>query len=347
MTVDSRGQTLAASIWRLGAFGLVCALGIFALVAIFNQSRFDNEVPYRAQFSNVTGLRSGDFVRIAGVEVGKVKHISIGAGAVALVEFSIDTTVHLTHASRAVIRYENVVGNRYLELQEGAGDPRRLAAGSTIPLVRTEPALDLDALVGGFRPLLRALDPNQVNKLSIQLIQAFQGQGATISSVLDNVAALSNSLADRDQLIGDVIANLKTILGELDDQSQQFDSAVKSLSDLVGGLVAKKEQVAHGIAYTNAAASTLADLLVAARPGIKAVVHEGDRVATIVANDRDYLDNLLDTLPDSYKVLARQGLYGDFFSYYLCDLFLKVNGKGGNPVYIKVAGQSTGRCSLK
>ncbi len=41
-------------------------------------------------------------------------------------------------------------------------------------------------------------------------------------------------------------------------------------------------------------------------------------------------------------------MYGDFFSFYLCDLVLKLNGKGGGqPVYIKVAGQSTGRCAPK
>ena len=53
------------------------------------------------------------------------------------------------------------------------------------------------------------------------------------------------------------------------------------------------------------------------------------------------------TLPDTYKALARQGMYGDFFSFYLCDVVLKLNGKGGQPVYVKVAGQSTGRCAPK
>ncbi len=61
--------------------------------------------------------------------------------------------------------------------------------------------------------------------------------------------------------------------------------------------------------------------------------------------DRDYFDRFLDTLPDAYRMLNRQGLYGDFFSFYLCDLVLKLNGKGGQPVYVKVAGQDTGRCT--
>ena len=56
---------------------------------------------------------------------------------------------------------------------------------------------------------------------------------------------------------------------------------------------------------------------------------------------------LLNTLPDKYRALQRQGMYGDFFAFYLCDVVLKVNGKGGQPVYIKVAGQASGRCTPK
>jgi phospholipid/cholesterol/gamma-HCH transport system substrate-binding protein len=75
------------------------------------------------------------------------------------------------------------------------------------------------------------------------------------------------------------------------------------------------------------------------------VVHETDRTAGTVLADKDYFDNLLATLPDAYQILGRQAVYGDFFSFYLCNAVLKVNGKGGQPVFIKVAGQSTGRCT--
>jgi phospholipid/cholesterol/gamma-HCH transport system substrate-binding protein len=38
-------------------------------------------------------------------------------------------------------------------------------------------------------------------------------------------------------------------------------------------------------------------------------------------------------------------MYGDFFSFYFCEIVVKVNGKGGQPVYAKLAGQPTGRCT--
>jgi phospholipid/cholesterol/gamma-HCH transport system substrate-binding protein len=324
----------------------VCALGTFALLAIFAQLRFQEEKTYKAELANVTGLQGGNFVRIAGVEVGKVKDISI-KNNVAVVEFSADDSVILTKGTRAAIRYENLIGGRYMALEEGAGDVGKLNPGQTIPLSHTEPALDLDALIGGFRPLFRALDPDQVNALSGQLLQAFQGQGDTIGSFLTQTAALTNTLADRDELVGQVIDNLNTVLGSLDGQSRQFDKGVTSLSELVAGLAARKTDISNGLAHANDASGTIADLLSQARPPLQKTVHEVDRAAGIAVADHDYLDRLLDTLPDKYRILVRQGLYGDFFSFYICDLVLKLNGKGGQPTYVKIAGQATGRCTPK
>lgn len=333
---------------RLAVFLVVCLLGVFGLFAVFGELRFGLVTnTYKAEFINVTGLENGDFVRIAGVEVGQVKDVAIQPDTTALVEFTADESVVLTEGSRAVIRYNDLIGGRFLALQEGAGGTATLKPGDTIPMARTSPALDLDALIGGFRPLFKALDPDQVNALSGQLIQALQGQGATINSFLAQTAALTTTLADRDQLIGDVISNLNVVLGSLGDQSDQFAKAVDALSELVKGLKDRRVDISNGVAYTNAAAASITDLLAQARPPFAKAIRETDRAAGIVVADHEYFDNLLNTLPDAYQALSRQGIYGDFFSFYLCDIVLKLNGKGGQPVYVKVAGQSTGRCAPK
>ncbi|SKG72673.1 virulence factor Mce family protein [Mycobacteroides abscessus subsp. bolletii] len=273
--------------------------------------------------------------------------VNVQDDATVLVSFTTDDSVILTAGTRAVIRYDDLIGGRFLELVDGAGSPRKLPPGATIPLSNTAPALDLDALIGGFRPLFRALDPDQVNALSGQLIAALQGQGPTVGSVLAQTAALTNTLADRDELIGQVITNLNTVLGSLADHSKQFGQAVDSLAELTHTLADRDKDLATGLAYSNAAAGSVADLLTQARPPLQQVLPQADRTASNVLADHDYFDDLLATLPDAYRVLNRQALGGDYFSFYLCDLLLKVNGKGGQPVYIKVAGQSTGRCAPK
>lgn len=340
-------DNLAGALWRLATFTVIAALGIVLLFAIFAQLRFGESRQYKALFTNISGLAEGDFVRIAGVEVGKVETIALERDAALTVAFSTDPSVVLTEATRAVIRYDNLIGDRYLELEEGAGSVKVLQPGDTIPVARTAPALDLDALTGGFRPLFRALDPDQVNELTGQLVSAFQGQGATIGSFLTQTAATTSTLADRDQLIGEVIGNLSTVLESLGSETEQLDTGVLALSELVSGLSERRSELSVGLANTNAAAATIADLLTQARPPLKDVIGETDRVAATILADHDYFDNLLNELPDKYRLLSRQGLYGDYFSFYLCDAVLKLNGKGGQPVYIKLAGQDTGRCAPK
>jgi phospholipid/cholesterol/gamma-HCH transport system substrate-binding protein len=340
-------QALVGAGWRLVVFMAVCALGIGLLFITFGALRFRAENTYQALFTNVTGLANGDFVRIAGVEVGKVKRITVLPDSAVAVDFSADLSVMLTAGTRAAIRYDNLIGDRYLALEEGAGEVKQLVPGDTIPVDRTQPALDLDALIGGFRPLFRALDPEQVNALSSQLIAALQGQGATIGSFFAQTAALTNTLADRDQLIGQVITNLSTTLGSLGDQSGQFEKAVDSLSELVKTLSNRKTDIAKAVAGGDAAAGSFADLLSQSRQPFAKTVHESDRTATNVLADHEYFDNFLNTLPIPYQALARQALTGAYFSFYLCDVVLKLNGRGGQPLYAKVVGQDTGRCAPK
>jgi phospholipid/cholesterol/gamma-HCH transport system substrate-binding protein len=338
-------ENLTGALWRFAVFAVVGLLGAVLLFAVLGQLRFERTKTYNAVFANVTGLESGNFVRVAGVEVGKVKDISVHPDSTVHVEFGAEDSVVLTEGSKAVIRYEDLLGTRYLALEEGAGGVKRLYPGATMPLSRTEPALDLDALIGGLRPLFRALDPDQINGLTGALIAAFQGQGVTLNSVLAQAAALTNTLADRDKLIGQVIVNLNTVLASLGDQGDQVAETVDSLSELVAGLAARKQDVTNGVAYVSAATGSIADLLAQARPPLQKVVPELDRTAGVLMAEKDFFDNLLNTLPNSYQMLNRQALYGDYFSFFLCDIVLKVNGKNGQPTYVKLATQDTGRCA--
>jgi phospholipid/cholesterol/gamma-HCH transport system substrate-binding protein len=337
------GRTLT----RVVLFTAMCFAFMFVLVTVFGQFRFDASSSYSAVFSNVSGLKGGNFVRIAGVEVGKVRSMTLHKDGTVTVEFAIDRNLTLTEGTKAAVRYENLIGDRYLSLEEGAGSIRKLQPGQTIPLAQTAPALDIDALLGGFRPLFRALGPDQVNALSGELLRVFQGQGGTISSVLSQTSALTSTLAGRDQLIGEVITNLNTVLGTFAARDDQFSEGLDKLSQLAQGLADRRTDISTATAHINAAAGSVADLLTDARQPIREAVTQADRVSGQIMADHEYVDDLLKTLPDAYQVLARQGLYGDYFGFYLCDAVLKLNGKGGQPTFVKLVGQDTGRCAAK
>ncbi len=90
------------------------------------------------------------------------------------------------------------------------GSTKILPVGSQIPVDRTAPALDLDLLLGGLKPVIQGLNPQDVNALTASLIQILQGQGGTLDSLFSKTSSFTNSLADNNQVIEQLIDDLRT-----------------------------------------------------------------------------------------------------------------------------------------
>ncbi|KUI05423.1 mammalian cell entry protein [Mycolicibacterium acapulense] len=333
---------------KLGAFSLVLLLFTAMIVVVFGQMRFDRTTGYTAIFSNASGLRAGQFVRASGVEVGKVSGVElIDGGSKAKVDFAVDRSLPLFEGTTASVRYLNLIGDRYLELKRGDSD-RRMPGGATIPIERTEPALDLDALIGGFRPVFRALDPEKVNSIAQSIITVFQGQGGTLNDILDQTASLTSALADRDQAIGEVIRNLNTVLDTTVRHQRQFDETVQNFETLITGLKNRADPIATSVAGISDAAGTVADLLADNRPLLQSTISYLEAVQQPLVEQRDELNNILVRLPTAFKIIGRSGgIYGDFFNFYSCDISLRINGlQPGGPVRtVKLFSQPSGRCT--
>jgi phospholipid/cholesterol/gamma-HCH transport system substrate-binding protein len=333
---------------KLGIFSLVLLLFTAIIIVVFGQMRFDRTAGYTAVFSNVSGLRSGQFVRASGVEVGKVTKIELmDGGAQAKVHFSVDRSLPLFEGTTASVRYLNLIGDRYMELKRGDSN-KRIAVGGTIPIERTQPALDLDALIGGFRPVFRALDPDKVNNIAQSIITIFQGQGGTINDILDQTASLTSALADRDQAIGEVIRNLNTVLDTTVKHQQQFDETVQDFEKLITGLKNRKDPIASSVADISDAAGTIGDLLADNRPLLQSTITYLEGVQQPLVDQKDQLNDILVRLPTAFNIIGRAGgIYGDFFNFYACDITLKTFGlQPGGPVRtVKLTSQPSGRCT--
>jgi phospholipid/cholesterol/gamma-HCH transport system substrate-binding protein len=336
---------------KLGIVSLVLLLCTALLVVIFGQLRFERNNTYTAEFSNGSGLRAGQFVRAGGVEVGKVSGISLADnGQRALVTFKVDKSLPLYQSTTAQLRYANLIGDRYLNLERGTGEgaDRVLPPGGFIPVARTQPALDLDALIGGFKPLFKSLDPEKVNNIATSLVTVFQGQGGTIKDILSQTAQLTSTLADRDQAIGEVITNLNTVLGTVVKHQKEFDSTVVNFETLITGLKNRADPLAGAIADISDASGTLAGLLRDDRPLLQQTTAHLETIQQPFADDPAKLDKLLSEYPAAITLIGRAGgIYGDFFNFYLCDISLKLNGlQPGGPVRtVNITKQSSGRCT--
>ncbi|MET8876385.1 MCE family protein [Nocardia sp. NPDC004604] len=331
---------------KLTIFTVVMTLVLAGLVVVFGQMRFARESGYHAVFTSSSGMLDGAKVRIAGVPVGSVTGVHVGKDNLAHVDFDVDSKYRLYTSTKATIRYENLVGDRYLELMEGPGTAQVMSKGGTIGLDRTAPALDLDMLLGGFRPLLRGLDPAQVNDLTEALLQVFQGQGGTLVALLNSSGSFGKTLADRDALIGSVIENLKTVLTTIDERDQQFGTTLDELQRLVSGLAADKDPIGAALPRIAGATGDLTDLLQQARPDLKTTFEQAGTLAATLDDGSDNIQWVLDRLPDTYKKLVRIGAYGSFLNMYICGTNFLVDGPDGKPMHITLPGlQTTGRCA--
>lgn len=336
---------------KLGIVSLVLLLITVSIVVVFAQMRFNRTNSYSAEFSNGSGLRDGQFVRASGVEIGKVKKVRlIEGGKRVQVDFTVDRAVPLYQSTTAQIRYLDLIGNRYLELVRGNGEgaDRTLPTGGFIPLSRTSPALDLDALIGGFKPLFRALDPEKVNTIASAIITVFQGQGGTINDILDRTAQLTSHIAERDQAIGEVIKNLNVLLDTTVRHRNEFDQTVDNFERLITGLANHADPLAAGTANISNAAGTVAELLGENRALLHKEINYLQDLQQPLVDQRDQLGDLIHKTPTALNLIGRSiGLYGDWVNFYVCDLTIKWNGlQPGGPVRtVRLWQQPTGRCS--
>jgi phospholipid/cholesterol/gamma-HCH transport system substrate-binding protein len=276
-------------------------------------------VGYRAVFTDVAGLTVGADVDIAGVRVGQVSSISVYQRNLALVGFSVQAARPLPASVTATIRYLNLVGQRYIELGQGAGPANRmLAPGGTIPQSRTTPALNLTALFNGFQPLFQALSPGDVNQLSSDIIQVFQGESPNIAALVATVGSLTNALATKNQVIDQVIGNLDAVLRTITARGNALATFVTSLQELVSGLAANRQSIGTAISAIDSLTTATAGLLQVGRAPLHADITQLQRLATNLAANSPAVNTFLQNLPGKMADIARLASYGSWLNVFLC-----------------------------
>ncbi len=313
-------STRAAAL-RLGVFAVVSiAITVTIAATIQPFGAHTPETTYRALFSSASRLVPGDDVRVAGVQVGKVLSVGVTSNAQAEVSFQVDSSLPLTTSSRAEIRYLDLAGNRYLAVLNAGSSQQRQPADQVIGTARTQPALDLDDLLDGFKPLLVALSPADVNSLTLDIIRTLQGDGSTVRNLIARTASLTTGLAARDQLIGSVVQNLDAAVGTVSDHQTQLEELIGQLRVLAGGLASDKNVVGEAIGHIDTMTQLSADLLSKARPATQADLASLRRVAETLSSPTGYalIDDALNRLPDKLHRLAATASYGSWFNYYVC-----------------------------
>lgn len=333
-----------SSLVKLVIFMVVTALATSVLAIIIGNLSFGSSKTYRAEFVDATGLVKGDDIRIAGVKVGSVKGISIVDRDRAMVTFDVQSGTALTRSTRADIRYRNLVGQRYIALTNEIGSTTVLQPGSTIPVSQTSPALDLTVLFNGFKPLFQALSPSDVNELSYEIIQVFQGQGGTLDQLLAHTGSITQTLADRDQVIGRLITNLNSVLDHVGRRNRQLDDLITTFQQFVGGLKHDRRAILGSLDQISQLSVQTADLVSGIRQPFVSDIHHLRGFAANLDRGRPEIDRALQVLPIKLTKIGRTAIYGSWFNFYLCNFTGQIRlGKTAIPVNYATG---SNRCNL-
>lgn len=312
-------RSIAAPLIKSIIFVVITGVITAILGLSIAQTGVSATVGYHAVFSDVTGLTTGDDVDIAGVRVGEVTSVSVYHHDLALVGFSVQADHPLPASVTATIKYLNLVGQRYVELGQGAGPlGRTLPPGGTIPMSRTRPALNLTELFDGFQPLFQTLSPGSVNQLTSEIIQVFQGESPNITALVVTVGALTSSLATKDKVIGQVISNLNKVLHTIASRGAALGNFITSLQELVSGLAADRQPIGNAISAIATLTSATAGLLQVVRAPLRSDIIQLQRVAANLAANSPAVDAFLSGLPGKMADIVRVASYGSWLNFFLC-----------------------------
>lgn len=370
---------LTAPLVKLGVFITVTVLFTGVLAVSIANINLSDTVTYKARFTDATMVIPNDDVRIAGVRVGQVQSVEIVDRRLAEVEFEVDAARELPANVQASIKYRNLVGQRYIALErpDGQGDVSQVAnqggsnqsgnqsgnqgggnrtagatpqgtlqSGDTIPLEQTTPALDLDKLFNGFKPLFRALSPDDVNKLSYEIIQVLQGEGGTVESLLQHTASLTTKIAEKDQVIGQVINNLNTVLTTINQRTPQLDQLIVRLQQLVSGLAKDKDPIGQSIEALGGLSKTTAGLLTEAREPLKQDIKALGKLTGNLNDQEQVVEHFIQFLPEKARRMTATADYGSWFNFFLCSAggSVRIPGLVEKPLEAKVLPVNRERC---
>ena len=307
----------SAALIKLIIFMIVTSILTLFLAATIGNITLGGKKSYSALFSDVTGLLQGNDVRIAGVKVGQVDAIELSDRKLAKVSFSMDEENDLAQSAIIRLRYRNLVGERYLAITEGPGSAEPVKAGTTMPLAQTRNALDLTVLFNGFRPLFQALDPQSTNEVAFALVKTLQGEGGTIESLMQRTASLTNTLADRDAVIGRVITNLATVLDTLDN-GDELSRLILQLRRLSAGFAQDRAEIGRSIVGINELTTATSGFLQEVRGPLRSDIAELGKLAATLDTNKQTVNGVLQRLPNKLDRIIGTATYGSWFNFYLC-----------------------------
>jgi phospholipid/cholesterol/gamma-HCH transport system substrate-binding protein len=320
-------------LWTVGkllTFFAVCALfTAYLAFTIGNIHLFQHTYTLSGTFDDATGLLKDDNVKVAGVVVGKVTSVKIDQGK-AKVEFSVKDSVKVPSDSQAAIRWRNLIGQRYVYVYPGTASTM---LSNNDRVTKTRSVVDVGELFNRLGPIVKAVDPQQVNTFLDTIVQALDGNTDKVRESIDNLAVVAQSLGSRDQQIGRLIDNVNTVAAAINDRDGQIRTVLDNLVLISQTFSQNTDVLNNAVTELGDFSDNFGALLANNTAQIDRIITNLNALVDEVKVKLPVLDSSLGGLDTAAKTLFNSSRYGEWLNQVIpCGALL--NGPTGPTVPI-------------
>ncbi|CNE84138.1 Putative MCE family protein [Mycobacterium tuberculosis] len=296
-------QKLVAIV-TLSALGAGC---VFAF-AVGQLHLFERGYTMSGEFSDASGLKKGQDVRVAGVKSGRVTSVKpdFKHGKV-IVTWHVNAGIDLGPKTRAEIQTTTLLGGRYLRLSGPVSKPYLADVPESkrrIPLARTSVPFTVPDALEGAQNIVGKLDEKSIDKLLTEVNKIKSPGAEKLNRVLVNIQDLSRMLNDSYPEIQRLIESSKTITGTLAGKDEQLREIINSSQVLLQTLVRRRNELAATIGQGNRTVRTLSNVISKNQKQLDTLLDSLHLLTTRLAPNMDALNTDFSLLGPTFQQVA-------------------------------------------
>lgn len=296
------------SVLLLGA-----ATGFAFLVGTLNL--LEEAYPMQGIFSDASGLRAGDDVKLAGVNVGRVTDLEIdrSTGSVR-VEWVVNDGIDIGSDAGAEIALSSLLGAKHVRitdpvdgdvLMEELPEPQRV-----IPLERTDVPFDVFELTRIGTEGIEELDTEALNGLLVDLADITEGKAGTVEDLVEGINRVGKAVNDRDQQFEALLDQADRLSATLADKDDELLALLDASDRILDMVVERRNDLAVMLGETSEAVQELDGLISRNKDRLDSTLDSLAPTLDVVAKHQDDIDKALAWLGPGLLQQSRGGSHG-------------------------------------
>lgn len=310
------------------AVGLVSVviIGIFTAMAfaVGLLHLLEDAYEMQATFTDGSGLRGGDDVKLAGVKVGRVTDIDVERDeGLVEVTFVVNNGVDVGDESSADIALETLLGAKFVRLRDTTkGEPMADLPREerVIPVDRTTTAVDIFALTRTATNSINETDNDKLNLLIGQLAEITGGKREQITQLIQGIDRVSRAITERDAQLDELLDEADTLAANLADKDQQLVALIDAGDRILDFLVSRRDLLSTALGQGSEAVRALSELIATNKADLDAILDDLHPTLAVVDSNLADINAGLASAGPAFFGQARAGAHGPFFDIFVAAL---------------------------